>query len=58
MLYKAPWGVYTITVELKDGTIEKFSGEALLNAAGRAPNVHDIGLDLVNLSLLVSPCIY
>ena len=41
-----PWGLYTVTVEI-NGKEEEFESEALLNATGRAPNVHDVGLEKV-----------
>ena len=44
-LYQAPWPLYT--VHLEDGS--SFQAEALLNATGRAPNVHNLGLDAVNV---------
>ena len=32
----------------QDGTTFEYQGEALLNATGRAPNVHDVGLEHVS----------
>jgi len=45
VLYNPPWPTYQ--VELEDGRV--FESEALLNATGRAPNVHGIGLDGVDV---------
>lgn len=47
-MYNAPWGLYTVTVEI-NGQHEQFQAEALLNATGRAPNVHDVGLEAVGV---------
>ena len=47
-MFQAPWGIYTLTIEL-DGKQQTFQGEALLNATGRAPNVHDVGLETVGV---------
>ena len=47
---EAPWGIYSVYVEVpgQEG-VQVFQGEALLNATGRAPNVHDVGLDKVGV---------
>ena len=50
-LYASPWGLYKVTVE-KNGTVFEIEAEALLNATGRAPNVHDVGLETVCFNLL------
>lgn len=48
-MYCAPWGTYTVTVRSENlGTI-KFEAEQLLNATGRAPNVHGLGLEAVGV---------
>jgi len=47
-LYCAPWGLYKVTVEY-NGEVHQLEGEALLNATGRAPNVHDLGLENVGV---------
>lgn len=52
-LYESPWGLYTLTVEI-DGRVETFEAEALLNATGRAPNVHDLGLEMVRSVLIIN----
>jgi len=44
-MFQAPWGVYTVTAEV-GGVAHTFQAEALLNATGRAPNVHDVGLEV------------
>ena len=49
-LYCAPWNQYTVHVEV-NGEKQSFSGDALLNATGRAPNVHDVGLEAVSAGL-------
>ena len=46
--FAAPWGLYTVTAEI-NGEVRQFQAEALLNATGRAPNVHDVGLETVRL---------
>ena len=46
-LYSAPFGLYTVTVEI-DGKVETFEAEALLNATGRVPNVFGLGLETVS----------
>lgn len=48
-LYQPSWNIYCIHVEI-DGVLQKFEGEALLNATGRSPNVHDIGLENVSIA--------
>jgi pyruvate/2-oxoglutarate dehydrogenase complex dihydrolipoamide dehydrogenase (E3) component len=48
--YNAPWGTYTVTAEI-DGETRTFTAEALLNATGRCPNVHDLGLENVSYAL-------
>lgn len=52
-LYQSPWGLYSMFVEV-NGVEQVFQGEALLNATGRSPNVHDIGLENVSLDLLAT----
>ncbi len=47
-LYCAPFGLYTVTVEI-DGQTKVFTAEALLNATGRVPNVHGLGLETVGV---------
>jgi pyruvate/2-oxoglutarate dehydrogenase complex dihydrolipoamide dehydrogenase (E3) component len=47
-LYQAPYGTYEITLE-KNGETITLQSEALLNATGRAPNVHDVGLEAVGV---------
>lgn len=44
----APFKTYTVTCEL-DGKEHKFEAQALLNATGRIPNVHDIGLEVAGV---------
>lgn len=44
----APWGLYRITIEV-DGQLQVLEAESLLNATGRAPNVHDCGLEQVGV---------
>ena len=46
---KGPWGVYKVSVTLKDGTETVVECEALLNATGRVPNVCNIGLENVGV---------
>ena len=43
-----PWGLYTLTYEDAQGKQHVLQAEALLNATGRVPNVHGIGLDQVS----------
>lgn len=45
LAYKAPWPLYEVSAVLKDGTEKIFECEVLLNATGRTPNVHGLGLD-------------
>jgi len=46
----APWGVYSVHVEIPGQPgVQILQAEALLNATGRAPNVHDVGLDKVGV---------
>jgi len=47
-LYCSPWGIYTVAVEINGERVE-LQSEALLNATGRAPNVHGIGLEKVGV---------
>lgn len=44
-----PWGNYSVTIE-QAGVVSVLVGDALLNATGRAPNVHDVGLENVSLN--------
>eukprot|EP01036_Dinobryon_divergens_P037138 gene37138-48516_t len=44
-LYNPPWNRYTVTIQHASGALCTFDGEALLNCTGRAPNVHNLGLD-------------
>ena len=46
---KGPWGVYKLSVTLRDGTETVFESEALLNATGRVPNVCGMGLEAVGV---------
>ena len=46
-LYHAPWGVYSAQIEV-DGVSLLIEAECLLNATGRAPNVHNLGLENVS----------
>jgi len=46
---KGPWGLYKVTVETPTGGVQVFECEALLNATGRTPNVHGLGLEKVGV---------
>eukprot|EP01041_Mallomonas_annulata_P001803 gene1803-3500_t len=48
-LYNPPWNRYTVTIQHASGALCTFDGEALLNCTGRAPNVHNLGLDTVHI---------
>lgn len=46
----APWALYRVHVQLPgQSEVVVIEGEALLNATGRSPNVHDVGLDKVGV---------
>ena len=46
----APWGLYSIHVQVNgQEEVQVFQAEALLNATGRTPNVHDVGLEKVGV---------
>mmetsp|Transcript_26164 Transcript_26164/g.34389 ORF Transcript_26164/g.34389 Transcript_26164/m.34389 type:complete len:580 (+) Transcript_26164:167-1906(+) len=47
-LYHAPWRTFKVVLDV-NGEEEVYESEALLNATGRAPNVHGIGLDVVGV---------
>lgn len=47
-LYRAPWLQYTVTVEI-NGVKEVHAADCVMNATGRAPNVHGLGLEEVNV---------
>eukprot|EP01065_Artemidia_motanka_P037844 TRINITY_DN46749_c0_g1_i1.p1 TRINITY_DN46749_c0_g1~~TRINITY_DN46749_c0_g1_i1.p1 ORF type:complete len:611 (+),score=199.79 TRINITY_DN46749_c0_g1_i1:65-1834(+) len=46
---RAPWGEYTVTGTLRDGSALHVSATALLNATGRVPNVYGIGLEKIGV---------
>ena len=49
-LYSSPWPIYQIRVLNTVTNIEQtLTCEALLNATGRTPNIHNLGLDKVSL---------
>jgi len=46
----SPWGVYSVHIQVPErADVEILQAEALLNATGRAPNVHDVGLENVGV---------
>eukprot|EP00639_Heterosigma_akashiwo_P003670 CAMPEP_0194570074 /NCGR_PEP_ID=MMETSP0292-20121207/7533_1 /TAXON_ID=39354 /ORGANISM="Heterosigma akashiwo, Strain CCMP2393" /LENGTH=588 /DNA_ID=CAMNT_0039420447 /DNA_START=28 /DNA_END=1794 /DNA_ORIENTATION=+ len=47
-LYQAPWKAVRVVLDV-DGAEVVHEADALLNATGRAPNVHGIGLDVVGV---------
>jgi len=47
-LFCAPWKTFKLVLDV-DGEEVVYESEALLNATGRAPNVHGIGLDVVGV---------
>jgi pyruvate/2-oxoglutarate dehydrogenase complex dihydrolipoamide dehydrogenase (E3) component len=47
-LYAAPWITYAVEVEV-NGVRETIHCDAILNATGRAPNVHNLGLEAVHV---------
>ena len=44
----SPWGLYAVTIEIDNIRII-LESEQLLIATGRAPNVHDMGLEKVRI---------
>lgn len=47
-LYRTPWLQYEIEVEI-NGALQIFHADCVMNATGRAPNVHGLGLDIVQV---------
>ena len=53
-LYSSPWPTYCIKVLNTMTNVEQtLTCEALLNATGRSPNVHNLGLDEVGIYIYI-----